>query len=58
MFVCYVCCVLSGIGLCGELITLQRGVLPTVARQETSCDEKAIKKRAEPRGNACSKNST
>jgi hypothetical protein len=32
MFVC-LCCVLSGRGLCDELITRPRGVLPTVARR-------------------------
>jgi hypothetical protein len=32
MFVCCVCCVLSGRGLCDELITHPRGVLPNVAR--------------------------
>jgi hypothetical protein len=31
MFFCWVCCVLSGRGLCDELITRPRGVLPTVA---------------------------
>jgi hypothetical protein len=46
MFVCFVCCVLSGRGLCDELITrpeesyrLWRVV---VCDQETSCDEEAI----------------
>jgi hypothetical protein len=29
----FVCCVLSGRGLCDELITRPRGVLPTVARR-------------------------
>jgi hypothetical protein len=32
MFVCCVCWVLSGRGLCDELITRPRGILPTVAR--------------------------
>jgi hypothetical protein len=32
-FVCCVCCVLSGRGLCVELSTRPRGVLPTVARR-------------------------
>jgi hypothetical protein len=32
MFVCCLCCVLSGRGLCDELITRPRGVLLTVAR--------------------------
>jgi hypothetical protein len=31
--VCCVCCALSGRGLCGELITCSREVLPTVARR-------------------------
>jgi hypothetical protein len=33
MFVCCVCYVLLGRGLCDELITRPRGVLPTVARR-------------------------
>jgi hypothetical protein len=33
MFVCCVCCVLSGRGLCDEMITRPRGVLPTMARR-------------------------
>jgi hypothetical protein len=33
MLVCYVCCVLSDRGLCDELITRPRGVLPNVARR-------------------------
>jgi hypothetical protein len=39
-------CLLSGRGLCDELITRRRGVLQTlrvvVCDQETSCDEEAI----------------
>jgi hypothetical protein len=61
MFVCCECCVLSGRNLCDELITrpeesyrLWRVV---VCDQETSCDEVAMKKRAEPLDNACSRKS-
>jgi len=32
MYVCCECCVLSCRGLCDELITRPRGVLPTVVR--------------------------
>jgi hypothetical protein len=33
VFVCCVCCMLSGTGLCDELITRPRRVLPTVVRR-------------------------
>jgi hypothetical protein len=46
MFFCCVFCVLSGRGLCDELITRPRGVLPTVARRcvwsRNLVDEEAI----------------
>jgi hypothetical protein len=53
--------VLSGKGLCDELITGPRGVIywlwhVLVWDQETSCDEVAKKKRTEPMGNTCRKN--
>jgi hypothetical protein len=52
--------VLSGRGLCDELITRPeesyRMWRVVVCDQETSCDEEAMKKRAEPLGNVCSKN--
>jgi hypothetical protein len=58
MDVCLLC-VLSGRGLCDELITrpeesyrLWRVI---VCDQDISCEEEAKKKRTEPLGNACSK---
>jgi hypothetical protein len=55
-----VCSVLSGRGLCDELITRPeesyRLWRVDVCDQETSCDEETKKKRAEPLGSACSKN--
>jgi hypothetical protein len=36
VFVCCVCCVLSGRGLCDEVITRPTGVPPTVARRVRS----------------------
>jgi hypothetical protein len=46
MFVCCVCCVLSGRGLCDEFITRSeesyRLWRVVVCDQETSCDEEAI----------------
>jgi hypothetical protein len=47
-----VCCVLSGRGMCDELVTRPRGVLTTVACRVT----RSQKKRAEPLGDACLKN--
>jgi hypothetical protein len=60
MFDCCECCVLSGRGLCDELITRPRGVLPTVARRcvwwRNLVWRGGHEKRAEPLGKACSKN--
>jgi hypothetical protein len=56
IFVCCECCVLSGRGLCDELITSPRGVLPPVARR-CVWSRKIVwrggqEKRAEPLGRA------
>jgi hypothetical protein len=61
MFVCCECCLLSGRGLCDELINRPRRVLPTVARHfvwsRNLVWRDGHEKRAEPLVNACSKNS-
>jgi hypothetical protein len=53
-------CVLSGRGLCDELITRPENSYRlwrvVVCDKETSCDEEAMKKRAEPLGKVFSKN--